>query len=75
MVHRGPPPFTKPTRFQLGGGQLVSTCTALPRQVGGGQEEHHLGAFGEPVHLNQQLGLHAAAGLVVAAQVEFETKL
>ena len=30
MVHRGPPPFTKPTRFQLGGVQLVSTCTALP---------------------------------------------
>ena len=30
MVHRGAPPFTKPTRFSLGF-QLVSSCTALPR--------------------------------------------
>jgi hypothetical protein len=29
MIHRGAPPFTKPTRFQLGS-WLVSTCTALP---------------------------------------------
>jgi hypothetical protein len=32
MVHRGPPPFPRPTRFQLGF-QLVSTCTALPRRM------------------------------------------
>jgi len=30
MVHRGPPPFMKPTHFQLRRGQLVSTCTGLP---------------------------------------------
>ena len=32
MVRRGPPPFTKPTRFHLGF-QLVSTCIALPRRA------------------------------------------